>query len=236
MLAAAHVERADAIEHTPRAVDGIHSDPGRAAVGGAAVHSHDDVDAALIRERHPAGGADHDDRKLRKEAERLADAKRRVVPSGLARGADRKHEPAAHGAAVGDGLHCRERRRQRAFLFGHAAAAHECAARLLDQFAGIGIAHAVGRMGHGIGHQHKAPIRALGPELDQEIAHAIAPAGQAEAADQRHHLIGDEALHLRLLLEGVGLRAWLPDKGTRPFDDVRGRNAQMSIGFHPVPP
>ena len=84
-------------------------------------------------------------------------------------------------------------------------------------------------MRHRIGHQHQASIGALRPELDQEVAHLVAPPWQPELLQQRHHLLADEALHLRLLLEGFGLRARMTHERPRPFDDVGGWNAQLAV-------
>ena len=166
-----------------------------------------------------------------RETKRVANADRGVMAAGLARSAHREHEAAAQGEAVGGSLHRRERRGERAFLLGHAAAAHMRPRGILDQLAGIGFGHAVRRMGHGIGHQHQALVGTFGPEFDQEIAHRIAPPRQAERLHQGHHLLGNEALHLRLVLEAFGLRAGVADEGTRPLDDVVGRDAQMPARF-----
>ena len=62
------------------------------------------------------------------------------------------------------------------------------AGRILDQLTRIRVGHPVGGMGHGVSHQHEASIGALGPELDDEIAHLVAARRQAELAHQRHDL------------------------------------------------
>ena len=88
MAAAADIDRHDAIEHAARALDRVDAGPRRARMRGLAAHGDDHVDAALVGERDPAGGADDDDRELGAVAERLADADRGVMSSGLAGGAD----------------------------------------------------------------------------------------------------------------------------------------------------
>ena len=235
MFAPSDIDGHDALEHPARALDRVDAHPRRAAVRGLAAHGDDDVDAALVGERDPAGGADHDHGEAWRETDCVADADRGVVPAGLSSGAHREHETAAQGEAIGGSLHRRKRRGERPFLLGHAAAPDMGARRILDQLAGIGIGHAVRRMGHGIGHQHQALVGTLRPEFDQEIAHRIAPPWQAERLHQRHHLLGDEALHLRFVLEAFGLGTGMADEGTRPRDDVFCRDAQMSGLFvrHP---
>src|SRR5262249_3909827 len=86
-------------------------------------------------------------------------------------------------------------------------------------------------MGHGIGHQHQAFVGALRTELDQEIAHGIAPPRQAELLHQRNHPLADETLHLRLLFEPLGLWTGMADERPRPLDDRLVRDAQTPLGF-----
>ncbi len=227
-------DRVDAIEHAPGAGNGVDAGPRHAAVRGLAAHRHEHVDAALVGERHPAAGADDDDRERRDVAERLADGERGVVAAGLAGAAHGEHQAAAQGEAIGGRLHRRQRCGQRALLLGHAAAAHVPAARILDQLAGEWIDHAIGRMRHGIGHQHQAAIAVRGPQFDQQIAHAIASPGQAEPLRQRRDGLADEALHLRLLLEALGLWAGVPHERACPGDQIVGADGKMLVA-HDVP-
>ena len=126
--------------------------------------------------------------------------------------------------AVGRGLHRRERRGQRPLLLGYAAAANMRSVRIRDQLARERVAHAIGRMGHDVSHQDQASIRALGAELDQQIAHGVAPEGQGELLHERSDHFGNKALHLRFVLEALGLRARMANEGARPFDNGIGRN------------
>ena len=84
MPAPPDIDRQHAIEHAARALDRVHADPRRAAVPrGPAANRDDDVDAALVRERHPVRGVpDHDRGEPRRETEHVADADRRIVPAG----------------------------------------------------------------------------------------------------------------------------------------------------------
>ncbi len=84
-------------------------------------------------------------------------------------------------------------------------------------------------MGHRISHQHQTPVGTLWPKLDQEVAHGIAPPRQCKLLQQRNDLLADEALHLRLLLEALGLRAGMADEGPRPRDDLRDGNTQTIL-------
>jgi hypothetical protein len=44
---------------------------------------------------------------------------------------------------------------------------------------------------------------------------------------QRNDLFADEALHLRLVFEALGLRTGMANERPRPLDDMLGGDAQM---------
>ena len=213
------------IEHATRARNGIDAHPGRAAVGGLAAHGDGHVDAALVGERDAAVRADHDDHQLRAVAKRAVDADRRVMAPGFPCRAHGENQPPAQTEPVGRRLDRRKRGGQRSLLLGNAAAADMDARRILDQLSIEGIAHAIGRMRHGIGDEHQAWLRAFGAELDQHIAHLISPRRQRQLLQQRNHRRADEALHLRLMLEALGLWAGMAHEGARPCNEIGCRDA-----------
>src|SRR5262245_5161159 len=142
------------------------------------------------------------------------------MTSSFARRAHRKDKSAVQLEINRGGLYGPQSSSERSFLFRYAAPADESGSAIFNEFAREWGSHPVGRMGHGVSHQHQASVIALESDLNNEIAHLVATEGQIQLLDPRNYRVGYKALDLWFALEQICLRAGVTNKRLRPINEA----------------